>query len=265
MAEIKLATVLFGATSFNIGNVSDTYRGQVLLEDSSVRQAIIKDLPLIELCNELLTHSLAKLLGLPVPDCYLGLVRDGALTVAKAPELQAGGHLVFVSVDVKVPNVTFQLKETSIDRQKALLLEISKWVGLGWLYAFDSWVANVDRHCGNLLFANPGEVWIIDHGFSFTGPRWKPGDLDPVQTFANRLSEWMTPMLTSGERETRRSEAASFEASLKGFRASGAMANSRVGELLPKDHLEALEAFLEKRVTRITSETSNALGIPELG
>src|SRR5580698_10259778 len=108
MSEIQLATVLPGAIGFKDGNVSDTFRGQILLADGTVRGAVIKDLHQKELSNELLTSVLARAVGLPTPDAFLALVRGSDLQVNKAPQLEGGDHLVFASTDVKVPNITFR-------------------------------------------------------------------------------------------------------------------------------------------------------------
>lgn len=261
MANIELATVLLGATGFRAGNVNETFRGQVLLADRSIRQAILKDLDLTQLCNELLAFCLARHVGLPVPDCFIGLVRPTVLPVTKAPLLSDGSRLVFVSADVKVPNVTFQLMSTNPAGQRALLEEIAKWVDLGRLYAFDAWIANIDRHPGNLLFGSPGDTWLIDHGHCFTGPAWKPEDLDPAHEFANRLSEWMTPCLNITQKTVRKAEAASFEASLHGFTATESSESSRLTQLLPLEHVDALKAFLEARAAQIARHASRALGI----
>ena len=49
MAEINFPTVVLGAAGFTEGNVNETYRGQVLLHGGEIRQAIIKDLDLLQL------------------------------------------------------------------------------------------------------------------------------------------------------------------------------------------------------------------------
>ena len=58
MPTVELATVLLGATGFKENNVNDTFRGQVLVAKNETRQAIIKDLDIIQLCNELVAHDL---------------------------------------------------------------------------------------------------------------------------------------------------------------------------------------------------------------
>lgn len=262
MTEIELATVLLGATGFREGNVNETYRGQVLLGSGATRQAIIKDLDLHQLCNELLAYALARHFSLPVPDCYIGLVRPGILPVNKGPTLEDGARLVFASADVKVPNVTFRFTGTDPEGRAALLKQIAEWADLGGLYAFDAWIANVDRHSGNLLFGGPEDAWIIDHGHCFTGPAWKPADLDPAKEVVNRLSQWMTSVLTTDQRLARKSEAAAFEAKLEGFNADETTKSSRVTELLPLEYVAALKAFLEGRTDQVTFQASKALGVP---
>lgn len=262
MADVRLATVMLGASPFKEGNINETFRGPVLLEDGAVRQAVIKDLDLIQLCNELLAFCLARHVGLPVPDCFLGLIRPGILAVTKAPMLPTGERLVFVSTDVKVPNVTFRLSSTNPYGQQALIAEIGKWSDLGKLYAFDAWIANIDRHPGNLLYGGPGDAWLIDHGHCFGGPAWGPTDLDPAKEFVNRLSEWVTPFLSADQKNTRKSEASQVEASLADFDADGPTKSSRVAELMPLASVDALKTFLSNRTTQVTVHASKALGVP---
>ncbi|MGY9038331.1 MAG: HipA family kinase [Rhodobacterales bacterium] len=264
MSEIQLATVLIGATSFDEGNINDTFRGQVLTSDSETHQAIIKDLDLIQLCNELLACCLARTIGLPIPESFLGIVRPGVLNVSKAPLLQDGSRLVFVSVDVKVPNVTYRWCGSDTDGKKALLDEVTKWSDLGNLYAYDTWIANVDRHMGNLLFGGKGEFWLIDHGHSFTGPNWKPDQLNPEGEYMNRLSEWVTIFLSLDQKKQRATEVRKFGLHIDGFDASEVSKNSRINDLLPLQTAAALKEFLENRTSKVSAHASKALGVPTM-
>lgn len=261
MTQIELATVLLGATAFSVGNVNGTYRGQVLLSDKSVRNSIIKDLNLIQLCNELVAHCLARHVGLPVPDSFIGLARPDILPVKLAPVLPDGGRLVFVSADVKVPNVTFHLNNNPIGA-KVLLREIAMWADLGRLFAFDAWIANIDRHPGNLLFGNSGSFWLIDHGHCFGGPNWKPEDLNADNEYANRLSEWMTPELDDAQRKERTQQVAAFEALVRDFDAASTAEKSHIDHLLPMESVSLLKGFIEQRAGSIVRHASKALGVP---
>lgn len=262
MPTVELATVLLGAKGFKENNVNDTFRGQVLTSNNETRQAIIKDLNLIQLCNELVAHSLAREVGLPIPDCYLGLARPDVLTVTEAPVVTDGSRLVFVSVDVKVPNVTYRLKGSDAGGRKALFDQITKWGDLGHLYAFDAWIANVDRHMGNLLFGGENEFWLIDHGHCFTGPNWQVDQLDPDAEYCNRLSEWLTMHLSFEQKKQCASKARKFGSNIDGFDATETSNSSRMINLLPLNNVTALKVFLEKRTASVPAHASKALGVP---
>ncbi|KIC48390.1 HipA family kinase [Tateyamaria sp. ANG-S1] len=264
MPTVELATVLLGAKGFKDNNVNDTFRGQILTSKNETRQAIIKDLNLVQLCNELVAHSLARDVGLPIPDCYLGLARSDVLTATKAPTTPDGSRLVFVSVDVKVPNVTYRWTGSDEAGRKALQDQIVKWGDLGHLYAFDAWVANVDRHPGNLLFGGQNEFWLIDHGHCFTGPEWQANQLDPSVEYRNKLSEWLTHVLTLEQKRQRATEVRKFGADIDGFDATETSKNSRITDLLPLQSVDALKGFLENRTAMVPVHASKALGVPTM-
>lgn len=264
MAEIPFGTVLLGAEGFNVGNVNDTYRGEVLTEDGRVRNGIIKDLAPVQLCNELIAYSLACELELPIPDCCLGLVRPGILDVRHGPSIATGERLVFVSVDVKVPNLTYRIRNTDDEGRLALRDEIADWPDLSHLYAYDTWVANVDRHPGNLLFGGKEEVWLIDHGHCFTGESWQPSHLVPSAEYRNRLSEWLTPELSVGKRKDKAKEANALGSTLGSVDTGRCCDESRVTNILPSDYVDALKAFLNNRTGVVGKQASKALGAPVL-
>ncbi|MCF6433715.1 phosphatidylinositol 4-kinase [Leisingera sp. MMG026] len=262
MPDIQLATVLLGAVGFNEGNVNDTYRGQVLTSDGATRLSIIKDLDITQLCNELLAYTLAREVKLPVPDCYIGLVRPGDLSLRHSPVLSDGSRLVFVSADVKVPNLTFRLQTANLPERLSLINQVMNWDDLGRLYAYDAWIANTDRHPGNILFGNKNECWMIDHGHSFTGPSWKPEHLNPDASYRHRLSEWLTSLLSVDQKKERAAEARKFGATIGACDIAAASSKSRIVELLPKEYLDALKDFLESRAAMVPQHSSRALGVP---
>jgi hypothetical protein len=264
MSAIGLATVLPGAKGFNEGNVNETFRGQILLADGSVKNAVIKDLDERQLCNELHACVLARAAGLPTPDAYLALVRGLDLTVTKAPYLHDGNRLVFASVDVKVPNITFRARAASPDEQQQLLRDILEWGDLGRLYAFDAWIANIDRHPGNLLFGGRNEIWLIDHGHCFSGPAWQPNGLDPNAAYPNRLSEWLTPYLTVDQKKKRSSEVARFTEVIASINIAETSKRSRIEALMPASHVAAVEGFLTDRTNNVPAHANRALGVPTL-
>jgi hypothetical protein len=264
MFEIELATVLPGAKGFKEGNVNDTFRGQVLLADGAVRGAILKDLDRKQLSNEVLTSVLARTVGLPTPDVFFALVRGSDLPVTRAPHLPDGNRLVFASVDVKVPNITFRATGASVNEQQQLLRDILEWSDLGYLYAFDAWIANIDRHPGNLLFGGKNEMWLIDHGHCFSGPAWEPSDLNPDADYPNRLSEWLTGHLTLDQRRKRSSEAAKFSEVIASIDVADSRRRSGIDAILPPAYVHAVEDFLRGRTRKVPAHANRALGVPTL-
>ena len=240
---MQLATVLPGAEPFKEGNVNETFRGQVLLGDRSVRGAILKDLDPRQLANELLVSALARRAGLPTPDAYLAIVRGADLPVVRGPALPDGNRLVFASVDVKVPNITFRARGASAEEQQRLVDEILEWAGLGSLYGFDAWVANVDRHPGNLLFGGKEQVWLIDHGHCLSGPTWVPADLKEDGDYNNRLTEWLTSRMSVPQKKKRLAEATKLSIDLRSIDVDDAMSASYVRALLPAAHVAAANSF----------------------
>lgn len=258
--EIGFATVLRGAQRFSDRNVSLTYRGQIHLEDGTQKNVILKDIGPKELSNELLSNVLARLLGLPTPEVYLAMVPDGVLPITHAPQIGGGGHVVFASVDVQVPNLCYQFQNVGSD-MPALINAVTAWPHLGRLYGFDTWAANVDRHTGNLLFDGKGEIWLIDHGYCYSGPNWQAANLASTGQYRNRLSEWLTQCLTELQKGARAVEVDHFAAQIAELNVADAVTKSRVGALLQQGDVEALETFLLQRVVTMPRQAKAALGV----
>ena len=190
------ATVLPGAVRFSFNdNVNPTYRGRIVVADDEVRMGFIKDLDAKQLANELLAATLAREAGLPVPEPFLGLVSNGDLPIAHAPPTTDGNaHYVFVSVDVETPALWQQYDPADVTAYEEACHRLSKWPLVGKFYGFDSWVANIDRHQGNILFSS-SDIYLIDHGHVFSGPKWSNSTLIPAQIYTNKIKDWLTPYI----------------------------------------------------------------------
>lgn len=259
---VEFASVLPGAVAFKENdNVTDTYRGQILQSNGTVSAAIVKDVPAKELANELISFVLARELDLPIPTAYLARVRSEDLRLTKSPVMPAGGRLAFASVDVQSPNLAFRYK-TDVPGQARLLGAVTAWPPLGRLYGFDAWIANVDRHAGNLLFGSGAEAWLIDHGWAFSGPSWSLDDLKAVVAYRHRLAEWLTPHLTDAGKNSRANQAGVLESDLSTFDVDGAIAASHAAAFLSDDELVGVRQFLSNRIGEVTRLASDALGVP---
>jgi HipA-like kinase len=256
-AFVRLATVLAGAVPFKEGNVNDTYRGQLLSDDGSMCAAIIKDLDQRQLANELMAAALAKAAGLPVPTPYLAIANQAALAARKGPRQPDGSRLVFASSDVHTPPIAQLYLGGAADAVKRRLAD---WDGIGGVYGFDAWIANIDRHERNLLFSGDKEVWLIDHGHCFSGPRWKPADLDPKREYPSRLQYWLTPVMSSTRRDAVADSASAIESHISAIEPNYIGQRNRVTELIDQRDFTALAGFLSARcqqVPRLAAATLN--------
>jgi hypothetical protein len=257
-AFVRLATVLAGAQPFKEGNVNDTYRGQVLTEDGSTRAAIIKDLDPRQLANEVMGAALVEAAGLPVPQAFLAIADPVSLTMTKGPQLDDGSRLVFASADAHTPPVAQLYLGGAPDAVKGRLAD---WHDIGGVYGFDAWVANIDRHERNLLFSGDNEVWLIDHGHCFNGPQWKPADLDPAREYANRLQQWLTPVMSSARRSAVAASAGALETHISALDTRRIGELNRVVDLIDSGDFAALVDFLQGRCRHVPRLAALALNI----
>lgn len=259
MAAIGFGTVIEGLRPFSFNNnINDTYRGEVLCDDGVIVSAFIKDLPLKQLINELVSAAIGLELGLPVPKPILALAAPDVLVGKHVRYRDRGDHLVFCSSAADAKPVLQLIRESG--REKEIADRLADWRSLGELYGFDSWLGNIDRHKGNLLLGGDDEIWMIDHGHCLTGPDWTADTLDASAIVRNRLSEWLTPNL-SGARKGQAAEEASLLA--KGASTTNVevvLKANKLDQLLASEFVEVVR-FLYDRTSLIEPFSKKALGI----
>jgi len=264
MQNVEIVRVLPGAAPFNQRNFNDTFVGQFLLKSKRTRHGYIKDVNKQQLVNEILASLLGRDLGLPIPDSYLGFVKSGDLSVSKIPMSDGSGHVVFVSADVGVPSLVQRYLPHGDFYKLMLVNELKKWVHLGATYAFDTWIANTDRHEGNLLIEDATKIWLIDHGHAFTGHQWTEADLVPLAKYRNRLSEWLTAYLTGDFKVAKGKEAEACAAKLGAVPFDEYLQSISGMKILSKNESQAIIDFLASRVSVVSQYSKEALGVPSL-
>lgn len=270
VGTIDFAQVMSGAVSFKdmgIPNITDTYQGQILTRRQELKTVILKDLAPKELANEILAASLASAVGLPVPPAFIGVTELGNPCATRAI-MQDGRGVMFASVNVRSPSVASLVVRTTDQETRALLRPIVelliKQTWLGKLYGFDAWVANVDRHLGNVLFAAGTGIWIIDHGRCFTGPTWTQSDLVPAGKYRHRLREWLTDFLSPTQRKKLADEAADLPIRLRGVDVREAGRRNNLIDLIGVADFEALISFLTDRIYYVPNAAGEALNEPRV-
>jgi len=268
--SVDFAQVMAGASSFKdvgIANVTDTYRGQILTQKGDLKTAILKDLYPKELANEIFAASLASTLGLPVPPAFIGITEPGNPCSTRA-KLIDGRGLMFASVDVGSPSVAYLVKMPTDQDTIALLRPIVdmllKQTWLCELYGFDAWIANVDRHIGNVLFGASTGVWIIDHGRCFTGSGWTEADLVASGTYPHRLRDWVTRFLSPADRKRLADEAGAMPIRLRDIDVREAGQANSVHRLIASSDFEALITFLNDRIPHVPRAAGDALDQPRI-
>lgn len=258
---IALGTVLAGPERFDFnGNVNAVYRGRVLRDDGEIVSAFIKDLDARQLGNELLAAAIGLAVGLPVPPPMVALAAPDTMPASHIPLEDGSGHLVFATADVHAPPVLQLLRDAGFYAPQ-IIKRLSEWPELGSLYGFDSWVANTDRHRGNLLFSGDKDVWLIDHGHCFTGPAWTTSGLVPDQDYGNRLAAWLTPALNPSRKTELATPASTLPSRLNGLRVEALARANSVSETMPPEEFSAIVTFLEQRAAFVPKLSTEALGL----
>jgi len=260
---VRLASVLMGAVPFDEGNVNDTYRGQVLTDDGVTKSAVIKDLDDKQLANELFVSVIAKALDLPTPEIFLAEARTDVLRLRKGRET-SGGRICLASVDVKVPNLTFRLGVANDAAKERIYSDLQRWSGLGAVIAFDTWIANVDRHGGNILVGGAGEYWLIDHGHSLTGPDWTPTTLDPNQVYLNKVATWANPRLSDPDRAAKATDIDKSSGQMHSLNVGSCRTTARVDEILVPGDCDAAEQFVRQRKSLVAKQAKGLIGVSVL-
>jgi len=173
-SPIETGLLLLGAKRFSEQNINPTWRGQVQT-DRGVVEAYIKLLPARELLVESVAALLGRALGLPIPTPLL--VKASRAHLPDAPMVVPDVDLiVFGSEDAKHPSLRqFLLVEQVLEHMR-------DWPHALASGCFDEWIANEDRHAGNILFDGREGFVLIDHGLSLR-KHYSPLDATANNTF----------------------------------------------------------------------------------
>lgn len=129
--------------------------------------AYAKELKDLDLLVEIMTTLLARESGIPMPEPVLAFSKDG-------------NKLLFATIDVKYPDLTKRLvldpaaNNVPLNAQNMpILRKLSEWPLITESIAFDEWIANEDRHVGNVLFDGISKFMLIDNNLAMR-PHFSP-------------------------------------------------------------------------------------------
>lgn len=125
--------------------------------------AYAKKLSDLEFLVEIVTATIGRELGLPIPEPIIAFSTDG-------------NDILFASVDAKHPDLTRQLTITNhqtvanTPENMEIMQLLSNWEYISLAISFDEWIANGDRNTGNILFDGENIFTLIDHNLAMRLP-----------------------------------------------------------------------------------------------
>lgn len=261
--EIKLANVVPGVAPVDSSEkgVNETFVGLIQTASEQLR-AYIKVLDARQLVNELICSTLGRSVGLPIPEGFLVRTRASDLPESGILAKHGGEALIFACADVGRPSLKRRLTESGAELLASLFATWKQWDAAT---IFDEWIANPDRHPGNLLIEGSDKVWLIDHSHALTGPGWLVADLIPGRAVRNQIAEQRFVSFTLPERMAVRAKAGEFSRVFGLVPPVAALTASRAAQLLNPDDLEAVHIFVGERVGKLFDLISTRLGIPNMG
>ena len=259
---IELGHALPGGTILTDDKgVNETYRG--LIEVGSARLlAYVKLLPDRQLVNELLASVLGRIVGLPIPRGFLVEVRR--TDYPNSPVMTAHGLTVAPAFAVEALPCQSALRHLDLQSPMAWEQLLRAWPHWYSAAAFDDWIANADRHPGNLLVGAPGEAWLIDHWHAFTGDKWQALNLRPDVITANQLGQAMTALLQPPEKALAMQACHVVAQRFSSVDTVQATRLAHVVTQLSAPDFDALTRFVTERVHSVASRIGSILGIPGL-
>jgi hypothetical protein len=255
--NLELAILMPGAHLVNSG-VSQTWKAPIKTENGNNIIAFVKILPINQIISEIVGALLGKALGLKMPAPYLVKVNKNYLPDTSKWPSNDNELIAFGSADINFPSFSRFTKHDPIIRDL-----LYKWGYLKRTIIFDIWIANIDRHDGNLLFDGV-DFWLIDHGYALTGPNWKPVDLKPSVSVENKLLSPMIPAMTTTDKHSLKLLAETEAHRYEKINIGDLKSLGKIENIGTAEQASAVLNFLHKRIDEVVTILCNKIGIPTL-
>ncbi|POZ49628.1 HipA family kinase [Methylovulum psychrotolerans] len=122
--------------------------------------AYAKKLSDLDMLVEIMVALIGREIGLPIPEPIIAIYEEEQL---------------FASIDADHPNLSHSLtwhNDKLIDdpQNTVILKKLADWTGINQAIGFDEWIANGDRHTGNILWDGKEKFVLIDHNLAMRLP-----------------------------------------------------------------------------------------------
>ncbi|MCS0216636.1 hypothetical protein NDJ12_22290 [Vibrio alginolyticus] len=176
LSSDKLKAVLVKQTT---GIMAETYSCNIEWSDGSVTRSYVKRfVPArnLAIVNEITGYILADGCSLPIPK-HVGLINaPGSIF---NDESNAYSEICIAVSEVSGTNPVSYYNLGELVKCKELMNMVAGWDKISDALAFDDWVANEDRHLGNIMVSGKGEINLIDHSNLPIDINWSAKQLDP--------------------------------------------------------------------------------------
>lgn len=243
MDELLIGSLLPGATSIHRQNINPVWRGNVQLTGIR-RNMYVKRVDPRTLAVEVICAVVGRAIGLPIPRPALVMVTRRAM-----PELPHD-TVFFGSESVANPDLKHWMERDV----EGAIISLAKWSKLLDAGCFDEWVANADRHGGNLLYGGGSDFALVDHSEALPY-----GLSHPDPALANNL------LLLAAEKKSAKQLEDLFNKAKKATQHYGdAQVHDSIRGILTGvcDHktVDSLLAFLHQRIESLLMLISSRIG-----
>ena len=257
--KLKVAILLPGATAVSDG-ACDNWKGTLRTEEGHDCVAYVKMLPNNQTYTEVISALLAHALTLPMPSVYLVQVEKSVLPDSKEWGPSESKRYAFATEDVRQPSFAQFVRSDN-----TMMSKLKSWTYFHKTAVFDEWIANKDRHNGNLLYAGNGEFWLIDHSHALTGPKWDPRTItaDSLKAVANQLIDATGPH-TAEEKKDFELEAERESIRYSKISLKTISTDDVISKVFDATTTDAVQTFMTKRASAVIDLICNRIGTPRL-
>ena len=139
--------------------------------------------------------------------------------------------------------------------------KLRTWSDVGGMFGFDSWIANTDRHQGNLLFSGKNDVWRLIMATASRDQLGRLPILDEMRPILTVFANELTPFIADNRRKEIAGFAGAVPSRINGIKIGNLGEVNYVARLLVQADYEALVVFLNERMAHVPRLASRALGI----
>jgi hypothetical protein len=241
---------------------NDTLKGIVGLFNGPPVECYAKFLSQRQLVNELAAVELAHELDLQAPRAFLIAVMRDEYPDALMFEGNSNAEGIAFAVEaLAFPDLRRRYPGSAQIWGPKLRASWDDWSKAA---AFDEWIANGDRHEGNLIIGDAGDVWLIDHSHAFTSESWTLQHLTAIglsTSIANRLASNLAPLLSSQDYNREIARVEGIQKDAESISVASKLDESMASAFLTAEEIAALLDFLELRKGAITTNIQARLGI----